>query len=841
MVLMIGGSSDGDRGRRTPYVIVRCERGGHYVGKKVPGEDDQRPGKRSTGSKKCNCPFKLKGTREHKDDEKAEWKLDVHSGIHNHNLFENLHGHSYAGRLSKEDVSFVHTMKKAMVKPRAILRALKQKDPSNVTGMKTVYNTISKLNFSELDGRSQVQSLFVKLKEDEYLSYHRSNELNAITDLFWIHPKCIKLAQSYPYVFVIDCTYKTNRYGLPFLEILGFTCTNKTFSIAFAYLDHEKTENFEWALRCLKEAMTSCPRPNCIVTDRDLGLMKAVANVYPSSHHLLCRWHVNKNIVANCKKLFPKDITKWKQFQSSFSALIERNTIEEFNEEWEDLKRTFIGNLPAIEYVANSWLDPYKERLVSVWTNKYTHFGTYTSNRVEGAHGRMKRDVRNSTGTFVDLYTKVHNQIVEQHNDIKASFEVSKNTYEHTFKTLIYNELRGSISKYALQLLKVEVDNAKLLQPSDMGCSCAIRTTHSLPCRHELHEYVVVNKCPIPLELIGSYWKHMSMEPVATTDQVILPTIDEELSEYQKLFECADLDAKTRLRNHLRHFTHPEKTNLTEPSEKVVSKGRPAKNRKDKSSTRDKSHFEYVEPKKKKSKQASCSPKLIPVLMRLRGHSNDSFNTIPTEESGKSTIPTQESFKPLFEDADVGLPPGLIGKNKYIDTIHPRFRMHVREIINVGSDGHCGFRAVASMMGFGEDEWGRVRDDMLRELTSNFSTYTTMHRGEETVRSMQAICLTFLPLSSDPKLFSERQEHGMAFVDNCHFVHVVLNKNCPIPPIADYWYRCHDPKADGWKPAEMDGRITAFRELIGQNVATRESFEIITISDNGDSSPNKTM
>ncbi|XP_012828637.1 PREDICTED: uncharacterized protein LOC105949879 [Erythranthe guttata] len=645
MVLMIAGSSDGDRGRRTPYVIVRCERGGLYVGKKVPGEDDQRPGKRSTGSKKCNCPFKLKGTKEPKDDEKGEWKLNVYSGIHNHNLFENLHGHSYAGRLSKEQTSFVHSLKKAMVKPRAILRLLKENDSSNVN-------------------------------EDEYLSYHRSNELNAITDLLRIHPKCIKLAQSYPYVFVIDCTYKTNRYGLPFLEIVGFTCTNMTFSIAFAYLDHEKTENFEWALRCLKEAMTTCPRPNCIVTDRDLALMKALTNVYPSSHHLLCRWHVNKNILANCKKLFTKDITKWKQFQSVFSALIEINTIEEFNEDWESIKRTFIGYPPAIAYVSNSWLDPYKERLVSVWTNKCTHFGTYTSSRVEGAHGRMKRDAHNSTGTFVDLYTKVHNQIVEQHNDIKASFEVSKNTYEHTFKTLTYNELRGSISKFALQLLKVEVDNAKLLQPSDMGCSCAIRTTHGLPCCHELHEYVVVNKCPIPLELIGSYWKHMSMEPVATTDEVILPTIDEELSEYQKLFECADLDAKTQLRNHLRHFTHPEKTNLTEPSEKVVSKCRPAKNKKDKSNTRDESHFEYVEPKKKKSKQASCSPKLIPfkrrVLKRLRVPSNDSINTIPTQESGKSTIPTQESFKLLFEDADVGLPPGLIGKNKYIETIHPR-------------------------------------------------------------------------------------------------------------------------------------------------------------------------
>ncbi|XP_012844886.1 PREDICTED: uncharacterized protein LOC105964924 [Erythranthe guttata] len=144
-----------------------------------------------------------------------------------------------------------------MVKPRAILRLLKQNDPSTVIGMKTVYNTIQQLNFNELSGRSQLQLLFAKLKEDEYLSYHRSNKFNEITDLLWIHPKCIKLAQSYPYVFVMDCTYKTNRYGLPFLEIMGFTCINMTFSIAFAYLDHEKTEIFKWALRCLMEAMTN--------------------------------------------------------------------------------------------------------------------------------------------------------------------------------------------------------------------------------------------------------------------------------------------------------------------------------------------------------------------------------------------------------------------------------------------------------------------------------------------------------------------------------------------------------------------------------------------------------
>ncbi|XP_012853639.1 PREDICTED: uncharacterized protein LOC105973165 [Erythranthe guttata] len=201
MVMMIAGSNDGEKRRMRPYVIVGCEHGGLYACRKVPGEDGQRPGKRSTSSKKCNCPFKLKGTKEGKEDEIVEWELTIHSGIHNHNLFGNLQVHSYARRLSKKETSLVQTLRKAMI------------------------------NFNELSGISQLKLLFAKLKEDECLSYHKSNELNEITDLMWIHPKCIKLAQSYPYIFVMECTYKTNRYGLPFLEIMGFTCTNLAFSI----------------------------------------------------------------------------------------------------------------------------------------------------------------------------------------------------------------------------------------------------------------------------------------------------------------------------------------------------------------------------------------------------------------------------------------------------------------------------------------------------------------------------------------------------------------------------------------------------------------------------------
>jgi len=50
----------------------------------------------------------------------------------------------------------------------------------------------------------------------------------------------------------MDNTYKTNKYKLPLLEIVGMTSTECTFAVAFAYMESEQKENFCWALEKLK-------------------------------------------------------------------------------------------------------------------------------------------------------------------------------------------------------------------------------------------------------------------------------------------------------------------------------------------------------------------------------------------------------------------------------------------------------------------------------------------------------------------------------------------------------------------------------------------------------------
>ena len=86
------------------------------------------------------------------------------------------------------------------------------------------------------------------LERDQYIHWHRLKDEDVVRDLFWCHPDAVKLCNTCHLVFLIDSTYKTNRYRLPLLDIVGVTPTGMTFSAGFAYLEGERVNNLVWAL-----------------------------------------------------------------------------------------------------------------------------------------------------------------------------------------------------------------------------------------------------------------------------------------------------------------------------------------------------------------------------------------------------------------------------------------------------------------------------------------------------------------------------------------------------------------------------------------------------------------
>ncbi|XP_076958902.1 uncharacterized protein LOC143634796 [Bidens hawaiensis] len=221
---------------------------------------------------------------------------------HNHPLVQHMEGHPYAKRLTDDEFSLVAELTRMNVAPRDILSILNERNLSNASTISTIYNARTKIRMSEQAGNSPMQVLMSILHSNGYVYEFTTTGSNELENLFFVHPISFDIWRAFPHVLIIDATYKTNSYNMPFVQIVGVTSTNKTFSIAFAFMQNEKIESYTWVLNCLKLTLDKCMHPRVILTDRELALVNACKEVFPNATQLLCRWHISRNIFKNCRQ-----------------------------------------------------------------------------------------------------------------------------------------------------------------------------------------------------------------------------------------------------------------------------------------------------------------------------------------------------------------------------------------------------------------------------------------------------------------------------------------------------------------------------------------------------------
>jgi hypothetical protein len=85
-------------------------------------------------------------------------------------------------------------------------------------------------------------------------------------------------------VFLLDCTYKTNKFDMPLLKVVGITSNYATFNAGFAFLHVENEEAYTWVLEQFSEVVT----PKVLYMDRELALMNRIARVFLGCHNILC-------------------------------------------------------------------------------------------------------------------------------------------------------------------------------------------------------------------------------------------------------------------------------------------------------------------------------------------------------------------------------------------------------------------------------------------------------------------------------------------------------------------------------------------------------------------------
>ena len=173
-------------------------------------------------------------------------------------------------------------MTKSMVKPRNILLTLKEHNVNSCMTIKQIYNARSAFCSSIRGSDLEMQHLMKLLEHDQYIHWHIIKDEDVVRDIFWCHPDSVKLVNVCNLVFLIDNTYKTNRYWLPLLDFVGVTPIEMTFSAGFAYVEGERFNNLVWALQRFRDLFLKRDAlPRVIVTDRDQALMNAVKAVFP--------------------------------------------------------------------------------------------------------------------------------------------------------------------------------------------------------------------------------------------------------------------------------------------------------------------------------------------------------------------------------------------------------------------------------------------------------------------------------------------------------------------------------------------------------------------------------
>jgi predicted transcriptional regulator len=370
-----------------------------------------------------------------------------------------------------------------------------------------------------------------------------------LESLFWAHPDAVKIWKEHPDLVLLDCTYKTNRFRMPLLNICTVTGNKKTVQIGLCFLSGEKKRDYERAIRWFRELMEQehIEEPICFITDRETALMDVLDSIFPDTIHLLCTWHVNMNILANCRKHFPKDMINPRTNESGNKCINRNQPInpkdevipdpewEAFLKDWGSLLNSateaeYISHLAkfrkhseaAIKYVEGTWLTPWKEKLVRYWVDKNLHFGIRVTSPIEGCHATLKSYLMVSTGDLKGVFDRLVLFWPDQHRKIYHSIATEQNKVKHKLNKPYFHIVQSLVHDQALFLIVVEC--AKLHkakeQNADLGpCNCTIKQSMGLPCFHTVHKRLLNGGYILPTD-IHPFWWYKRPEPSTSSSTV---------------------------------------------------------------------------------------------------------------------------------------------------------------------------------------------------------------------------------------------------------------------------------------------------------------------------------
>ena len=486
----------------------------------------------------------------------------------------------------------------------------------------------------------------------------------------------------------------------------------------------------------------------------------------------------------------------------------------------------------ALLYLNTVWLRPYKEMFVSVWTDKYLNFGNHTTNRVESQHAKTKRYLDTAQLDIAKSVKRIDEVVNSQYTAIRESIGNDLISARHRFTLdeelrTHFRNLCHCVSIDALEIIFKEYERSKYVGPIVENCGCHVRACYGLPCAHE-QAIFLNNARSLPLESVDKFWKKLNLSPCTPLTDDCTPLTDDNIT-YEVLQKKFDEKLKSQSRfgklsllKKFQNIISPSTTSVGEPSVQKNTRGRPSlKN----------TIFRKTKIDLNQNPQAEDPPNQDPPSQNPRRSSISTYTPDYVRSNSFDLNQEPDRHNSCFNH---GQP--IYYSDPLMNEISIEFQPYVSNIVNVKGDGNCGFRAIAVALGYNENYWRQIRNDLSDELLEHPIEYAMLY--EEDLNNLRD-SLNFYGSSGAPRqhwlimpptgfLIANKygrivhliSKHGsstifplwhgpqdiphhefvvLAHVQGNHYMKIDLQEAFPLPPIWYLWHQHKSSRSAGWE------------------------------------------
>ncbi|XP_052130176.1 uncharacterized protein LOC113209508 [Frankliniella occidentalis] len=196
-------------------------------------------------------------------------------------------------------------------------------------------------------------------------------------------------------IVIVDETHGTNQYNYNLLTAMVVDDNRRGWPIAHLITSKVKNDGdtLQFFFSCLKSRLDNDVKISCVITDDDPSLINGMkAGIADDLIHLLCKWHVIKNLKDNLRKKSSSDL--FETVLSEIKVLMNTENENEFLKLKDAFKKKYKdeNNKSAKPFL--DYMEKYYFKRCEKWAMCYRNFPhaeVNTTGHIESFHSRLKK------------------------------------------------------------------------------------------------------------------------------------------------------------------------------------------------------------------------------------------------------------------------------------------------------------------------------------------------------------------------------------------------------------------------------------------------------------------